>query len=288
MNLSRDKAWFALSGPAGTGKTTLMYEVVACLRELGLEAVGVTERVRLMPGMTHQSLCQDPDLHYKLFDAQLAIENELNNNNESQIVILDRCLLDYVLLARQTFPDYEFDINLNNYLNDFNAVVMPMSLFDVGSSVKVRPDESFRQESVENFNAFQHPRIVRFGSEVLLRDRCKFVTNLILDKIGKSEIFRDYYLLTEIGTALKDYLTIAGVNDARIWVSGSRCSLSPNLPSYDSDVDMFVSTNSDKLGLSGLDYISKILKHVFGINVEITTISNRTASVVRLKELIIT
>lgn len=311
------KHWFSFTGAAGTGKTTLMYETVACLRELSIEAVGVTERVRLMPKVTHKELCSDPYLHVSLMESQLFIETELAGRDETQVVLLDRCLLDYLVLAELTFPDFDFrrvlkeeilaGRTIDEYLSRFDLLIVPASLsIGDGESAKVRPDEDFRLRSTEAFDdcfkslpAVLASKVLKIDNSVPLRDRCTYATDYVLSAMGRSSVFRNYYKLSEIARTLVALGKLASINIDKIWVSGTRCKSSPTFPSYGSDVDLFVSgsfaggrdmTTSIVLGedwaAAFVHRAEKMIKAILGATVYITTVTPELAEAVTLKELL--
>lgn len=291
----KSKYWFALSGPAGTGKTTLMYEIVACLRELGIEAVGVTERVRLMPNFTHEELMKDTMLHIGLFAAQLKIQNELSVRSETQVIVLDRCLLDYYVLAQQSFPDYDWSSPVGGLKADllkFDGFIIPSMLDISGDAVKVRPDDAFRNETARLFEygmlekyGVTEDKVYRLDNDTPLRDRCKESVNVILRSMGRSQIFRNWYTSKEIAKALRAGLGhINGAYPGRIWLGGSRCSISPTLPAFDSDYDFFFEGSADRLQ-EDVNAVEVLLMRMFGVQVSVTPITAELAEMVKLKEL---
>lgn len=302
-NPFKEKFVVALTGPAGTGKTTLMYEVVAGLRETGIEAVGVTERVRVMPNLTHKELMESPAAHVKLFLAQLDIETRLNERKETEVIVLDRCLVDYVLLARQT-ADEQIDermtkktflavidagldealrargfTDLAHYVSsNLDLVVMP-ALLNVSERVKVRPEKSFRQRSQDYFNGYDWP-IPVIKPTVTLRDRSSEVIESILAKMGRADTFRDFTPLEDIAQTARELLDMP---KAKIFVSGSMCRRSPTLPSFKSDVDLFIEV-TDALKIQKKYGTEALLHSLFGVNVSLTFATKKMLNRVTLKE----
>lgn len=280
-----------------------MYEIVACLRELNLEAAGVTERVRLMKNITHKELCENPDLHVELMKSQVNIETELAGRSETQIAILDRCLLDYVLLANQTFPGMDFSkfvpevtngLSMDQYLAKFTKIIMPMDLLQVSDSGKVRPDEDFRTSEIATFwKARGYPNVeFLYGKEYHLGERCKIITNMILNNIGRSDIFRDYYLINEVSDTVSKLLRQFGINTPSIYISGSMSKKFPTLPAYTSDIDLFFVANDEFIqkyileGNHNIDNVAKYLFYMFGVNFHIMPISEEMSKVIKPLELV--
>lgn len=294
------KHWFALSGPSGTGKTTLMHQAVACLREMSIEAVGVTERVRLMPNVTHVELSTNFSLHLQLFEAQMKIEKELDGREETQVIVLDRCLLDYVVLAIQSFPKVRFSAmqkELIEYLNRFDGIIIPSTLDMSPTGRKARPEDAFRHESERLFGkgqlvqyGLEESKIQRLDKDVPLRDRCKWAVDYILNTMGRTDVFRDYYRLSELAKAIRLVAKYLGTDIDRVWIYGSRSHQSATLPTYSSDYDFFVEMNVAEKSLresySTLREVSTMMTRMFGVNASITPVTAELAEMISMKELV--
>lgn len=303
------KFWFAMTGPSGTGKTTLMYETVACLREAGIEAVGSTEGVRLTRELNHETLSKDSQLHTDLFVSQLVMERTLSDRFETEVIVLDRCLLDYYVLAVQTFPEMEETFKniidqqikisgfgtLESYLNRFLRVYVPNLLPLSEIEKKGRPDNDFREVSSVLFNMMEEKfptlkssgQIWREPNNFPLKSRCQRVFIDMIDKMGRSDIFFDWYSLADISTLVRDLVN--EVVDKSIvtdvYVSGSRSGLSPSLPSYRSDYDFFVEMDGSitKRQHKDLQAGARLISRMIGTKVAITVISSRMAGIMKMK-----
>lgn len=285
--------WFALSGPAGTGKTTLMYETVAMLRELGIEAVGSTERARMMPNVTHEELMEDQNLHTELMEAQKKVERQIEERQEADVVILDRCLVDYVVLGNLTFGRPIWVLP-EDYVKKFTGIFVPAMLDSGSFTKKIRPDDEFRMKSKEAFdNYYRNLNIDIWVHDVddPLRDRAKGVVDQILRSMGRTEVFRDWYRTTTIVKALKLISPWKDEDDLKVYVSGTQCHKSPTLPAYNSDLDLFVTFSGAEAmtdvynGEIGQTEI--LLRRMFGGEVNITLLNEELAQLIELKEIVL-
>ena len=276
--------WAVVSGPSANGKTTLMYEVVALLRESGLEAVGATERVRLKKGYTHETLSTNPDLHFDLYESQINLEDELSVRPEYEIVVLDRCLLDYYVLARQTFPSRDMtppDIDMKEYVKKFIAVYIPSPLKVMTG--KERPDAEFRRKSWDAFEAieFEYDNAV-FMRDIPLIERAGYVYDNVLRRIGRSEMFRNWYTVQEVAYGVKTLMGERGEIVDGVYLTGSQCRKSPTLPGHSSDLDLFIET--DVLGEQALPGVQGLIARLYGVNVQLTRIPSQLVNQITLLE----
>jgi hypothetical protein len=205
-----------------------------------------------------------------------------------------------VVLAEQTFPGLDFrskvfpvaGITLDQYMAKLDCIIMPMDLMSVTDCGKCRPDEVFRQSEIATFASIDYPNVVRLPAGHL-GERCKSVVDIVLSHIGRSDVFRDWYLIEEVGRTAAELLQYAGVQVSSIYVSGTMSRKSPTLPAHNSDMDLFVTgtLSGTPLDISYvachgavapvLDTVSNYLFYLFGMEFHILPISERLASVIK-------
>ena len=91
----------AFGGAAGSGKTTACYELLSCLKMMGINCSFASEAAR----NSHMLLKGDYSERMHLEIASIHITNEMRSEFSSDLTVCDRSIFDFLAFAKCRFKD---------------------------------------------------------------------------------------------------------------------------------------------------------------------------------------
>lgn len=236
---------FAIIGTSSAGKTTLTYQVIGKLKELGVLVDGVLQQDRRI-AFDRIKLETDQEAQYWVIFNQLIKECELLLKHGTDVIVSDRSVIDF-------YAYYETMYGRNAEL--FNFLKFWASTYDKLYFLEKLPYHDDGARPPEEF---------RDRVEVTLREIIKEIPNVV--SLPREEVYTD--ILKTINRVLSNRelaLIPEIIGQPQVLVGGSYAF---NRQTRYSDVDVYiVGTYNHKI-----EYAEKALRDVFGANFQVRSV----------------
>lgn len=240
---------FAIIGTSSAGKTTLTYQVIGKLKELGILVDGVLQQDRRI-AFDRIKLETDREAQYWVIFNQLIKECELLLKHGTDVIVSDRSVIDfyayYETMYGRNEPLYNF---LQYWATTYDKLYFLEKLpyHDDGA----RPPEEFRDRVEETLRVIIKyiPNAVTIPRDLIYTDILKCINRILSP--------RELALIPSI------------INEVQVLVGGSYAF---NRQTRYSDIDVYIRGNAYS---SKIAYAESALRDVFGANFQVRVVPGK-------------